>query len=175
MLQSFGAKIPKGFKSNCSLFACMLMSSIAAIMHKLKLASFLFFYGLEASFSLVRPWQVKGGRLVGHTMQSQTEHLFDKQLFNGRMTFQTWIDWDPAALKLTRDDKIYFERKFDPRMSFEDSRNFHLNYIISSHFEIFTHYFHQNDCILACASWFESIFLMRWIIVGQTICNILYF
>lgn len=58
-------------------------------LHKLTVTYFLFFYGLKASFNLVCPWQVKGGRLVGHTKQSQTEHLFFffffKQLFNGWM------------------------------------------------------------------------------------------
>lgn len=47
---------------------------------------------------------------------------------------------------------MHFERKFDPRMLFEDGRQLHLNYIVSSDLDIATHYFLQKDCVLACAS-----------------------
>lgn len=116
-------KIPENslqFKLNCCHFASILISSPAVITHKLTATSFLFFYGLKALFNSVRPWQVRGGRLVGHTMQSQTEHFF---FFFFEATFQ-WMDdisnlinWDSAARQK------YFERKFDLMMLFEDVRD----------------------------------------------------
>lgn len=99
-----------------------------------------------APFNLVRPWQVKGGRLVGHTMQSQTEQFlfFLLPTFHWFVKILNLINWDSPELKLTRDNKMCLERKFDLRVLFEGVRD-----IIEAIFTFFvlTRCLHQSDFI----------------------------
>lgn len=157
------------FKLNCCHFASILISSPAVITHKLTATSFLFFYGLKALFNLVRPWQVRGGRLVGHTMQSQTEHFFFfflKQLFNGWMTFQTWL------IEIRLHDKKVFWKEVWP-----DDVIWRCSWYYLKQFKCFSLHIIclKVTLILQMLADLCPLFLLTWTVVGWTLYYLLYF